>query len=360
MTNTVIVNAPFRDQKPSHESANYYPWFDWLRAVCACSVMLYHDGVLHWVHAGSFAVEVFFALSGWLIGGMLLNTEPAKLRQFYFNRAIRIWAPYYIAAALLLTLSVLREPVTGKWLEIVFYKLTFVYNLFGIPQLAEFVNSMPQKGTLSHFWSVNAEEQFYLVAPLILVTGARFFGRSVWVWILLAGLALVAESYAAIVLGVMAAVLVKRWGKWHLTPVGRSILVAIFLSGAFCLARDVCYAQIAPVTGLSIVLLLAIPAPKHRLGPLFGGMSYPLYLNHWIGVFAFNYLLQGMHDSPIRHFLSAVANIAFAMCHYWFIDRNLMARRANWFTPHRGKLVTTAAYTMMAMGLGVGFWMWHR
>ena len=352
------IAAQMNSRNTDHRSASYYPWFDWLRAACACSVMLYHDGVLHWAHAGSFAVEVFFALSGWLIGGMLLKTEPRNLGRFYFNRALRIWVPYYVAAALLLSLSVFREPVTAKWLEIVFYKLTFVYNLFGVRQLTEFVNAMPQKGTLSHFWSVNAEEQFYLVAPLILVLGAGFLGRSILVWVLLAALALLTHSYAAIALGVLAAVTVHAWGPWHLSLAGRSLVFGIFLLGAGCLAQDLAYPLIAPVTGLSIVLLLAIPAGQHRWGALFGGMSYPLYLNHWIGAFAFNYLLPGMRDTPLRHLLSASANVVLAMCLYWFIDRQLLAHRAAWFTTGRGKGVTLGAYAMIALGLGAGYAMW--
>src|SRR4051794_30350860 len=60
----------------SIESAVYYPWFDWLRLVCASIVVLQHNDAFPWPRAGSFAVVVFFALSGWLIGGILLDREP--------------------------------------------------------------------------------------------------------------------------------------------------------------------------------------------------------------------------------------------------------------------------------------------
>ncbi len=75
-----------------------------------------------------------------------------------------------------LVLSFIREPITSKWIEIVIYKILFVYNIFGTPQLADWVSAMPQKGTLSHVWSVNAEEQFYLVAPIILVLAPLWRG----------------------------------------------------------------------------------------------------------------------------------------------------------------------------------------
>lgn len=58
----------------------YYPWFDWLRLVLALLVVSSHEGILNgFREAGNFGVQVFFALSGWLIGGFLLDRGPADL-----------------------------------------------------------------------------------------------------------------------------------------------------------------------------------------------------------------------------------------------------------------------------------------
>lgn len=332
----------------------YFGWFDWLRAACACTVMLFHDRVLTWQNAGSFAVQVFFALSGWLIGAILINTRRAQLTQFFFNRAIRIWVPYYLAVFLLLLLSVLREPVTSKWLEIVFYKLTFVYNLFGTRQLAQFVSQMPQKGTLSHVWSVNAEEQFYLMAPLLLVLLARRYGRSLLLWCLIAGATWYARTYSAIVFGVISAIVVHRYGNIHLKASSRWLLLAVLFVTASLMTNDAWYSPVSPFAAMAIVLLLAVPSPQTPLGKIMGGMSYPLYLNHWIGGFAFSYLMPTIRDSILRHALSAITNIALAIGLYWFIDRQLLARRSGWFTATGGTVVTAFAYGIIALGVGVG------
>ena len=335
----------------------YYPWHDWLRAICACSVMLYHDSALRWAHTGQFAVDVFFALSGWLIAGILLNSDKADLTRFYFNRAIRIWIPYYIAVLFLLILSIAREPVTAKWIEIVIYKLTFVYNLFGLPQLAEFHKAMPQQGTLSHVWSVNSKEQFYLLAPLLLVLSSKFLGRSFLVWFCLAAVAWITNTYAAIVFGVTAAVCAHRYGAIHLTSLGRTTVIMVCITLLTLLALDVNYSSVAPFAAISIVLMLSIPGRQHSFGKIFGGMSYPLYLNHWVGVFAFNYLMPGMRDSLLRQGLAAIANVGFAILLYWFIDRKLLEVRSDWYTPTRGKWVTICAYLMVMVGLVYGFFM---
>ena len=349
----------------SIESATYYPWFDWLRAVCASVVVLHHAGALKfWSQSGNFAVVVFFALSGWLIGGILLDTKPGGLPRFYFNRAVRIWIPYYLALALLLALSILREPVTAKWLEIVSYQVSFVYNLFGTRQLAEFGNAMPQQGTFSHSWSVNAEEQFYLVAPILLVLGARHIGRSRAVWGVLAVAALaLAPLYAAIVLGVLAAIMTRCHGAIHRTRAGRWTLLTVLTLGAAGLAvAPDHYQVIAPFPALSIVLLLAAPGPQHAGGVLFGGMSYPLYLNHWIAIYAVNAVHK--HGLPIgsallRQVLVLAVAIALACAMYWWIDRPILKRRGAWFTARRGLVLTVSAYAMVGAGLVLGAALWR-
>jgi peptidoglycan/LPS O-acetylase OafA/YrhL len=335
----------------------YFPWFDWLRAACACLVMWYHGHVLPWGQSGNFGVQVFFALSGWLIGGILLKSGPRDLTRFYFNRAVRIWAPYYLAAALLLTLSVMREPVTPKWIEIVIYKLTFVYNLFGVPQLAQFHDAMPQKGTLSHFWSVNVEEQFYLLSPAVLVLLARRGGRSPVLWFALALVGL-ACGLGAIMLGVFAATLVHRHGPLHRHPKARLALLVGLLACVALLAADFHYDLVAPFTGLFIVLLLAVPGKRSPLAAVFGGMSYPLYLNHWIGIFAANALLArfagGHAPVLVAAVLQAAIDIPLAVALYWYVDRRLLALRAGWYTPRRGVAVTVLAYAIIVVGLAFG------
>ena len=103
--------------------------------------------------------------------------------------------------------------ITKKWLEIVFYDFTSVFNLFGLPQIRQYQWAMPLDGTGGHFWSVNAEEQFYLLAPLVLVLLPSRHGRRVITWIVIALVAWVSRCYASIAFGVLAAVVAESlWG----------------------------------------------------------------------------------------------------------------------------------------------------
>jgi peptidoglycan/LPS O-acetylase OafA/YrhL len=342
---------------------DYYSGFDYLRGILALTVVLGHEGVIAWSDSPNFAVQVFFALSGWLIGSILLRMSPHDLPRFYFNRAIRIWIPYYIAVALLVAASLLHDPLTGKWFEFVVYDLSFVYNLFGPPQLAQHIHEMPLQGTANHFWSVNAEEQFYLIAPLLLVLAAAKVGRSMHAWAAIAiivwALAIYAghkAGYPSIVLGVLASIVVGRYGPIHLQPLGRFFLILSTALSALGIALGFDYVLLAPLCAISIVLLLAVKSPQTRLGEIVGGMSYPLYLNHWIGVFIGHTLLRpfGLRDSAVRILFSTLLAISIAVAHYWFIERRILAQRGRLFSPQRGFVITCTAYILIFAGLLFG------
>ncbi len=318
--------------------------------------MLKHDGLIPWEHAGNFAVQVFFAMSGWLIGGILIHLKPADLPRFYFNRAVRIWIPYYIGFGLLIAASLLRDPVTAKWLEIVFYKLSFVYNVFGTQQLAEHVNAMPLRGTGSHFWSVNAEEQFYLLAPLLLVLVRREWARGIGVWFAIAVVAWISHIYASIVFGVLAAVAVHRYGEFHLKKPVQAVLIVMLFGSAAGLITKLEYDLMAPIASIAIVLLLAQRGVQDRIGAIVGGMSYQLYLNHWIGFFVAHAVFKpfGMRDSAAAHVLSFCLNVSLAVAMYWYIDRRMLAARGQMYTEARGQLIVRLAYGMVAIGVIAG------
>lgn len=329
---------------------SYYPYFDWLRATLAIVVMVHHDKMIPWQHTGSLAVQVFFALSGWLIGGLLLNTRAPELPRFFFNRAVRIWAPYYLALGLVIAASVVREPVTAKWLEFVALKATFVYNIFGTTQIATAGKSMPLWGTANHFWSVNAEEQFYLLAPILLVLAP--FGRSILLWAAIAVAAWASNTYASIIFGVFAAIIVQQHPGLHLRH-RLPIFAACAVSG---LAMPFAYEMAVAPFSICVVLLLAQTGEKTTLGTIAGGMSYPLYLNHWLGVFIGNALLGrfGLKDSPARMAFAIVLNIAIAVALYWWVDRKLLAKRGAVFTQGRGALAMLTGYGLICTGMAFG------
>jgi peptidoglycan/LPS O-acetylase OafA/YrhL len=343
--------------------ANYYPWFDWLRLSLAIVVMLSHMGLIPiWPQAGNFAVQVFFAMSGWLVGGMLVTLPRRELQRFYYNRALRIWCPYFLALGLLLAASLLRDHVTHKWMEFVFYKLTFVYNLFGQRQVPLHRLDMPLGGTGNHFWSVNAEEQFYLIAPLLLVLVPRRWGRNVFVWLALAVVAWACNAYASIVFGVLAALVAKTYGPFHERYRSR-VAAAIVMIGAMAgMLVGLNYDLMAPICAVALMLLLAIDGKQHRGGALAGGMSYPLYLNSWVPAFVVTAACRrfGVTDAFFGYTTIIVLNLAFAAFLYWQVDRRVLANRRWLYTPRRARLTMAFGYGAVTLGVLVGAILYRR
>jgi peptidoglycan/LPS O-acetylase OafA/YrhL len=341
------------DSKSTKLSAGY-PIFDWLRFFLASVVALGHAGlILHSEILGNLAVQVFFSLSGWLIGGILLNSRFKELPRFYFNRATRIWLPYFFAVGALYGLSFLREPVTARWLEFLYYDLTFTHNWFSLrPDAALALSEMPLKGTGNGFWSISVEEQFYLVAPLTIV--AVKFGRSPLLWIFISAILWLFQftDFASISLGVLAATIQGMRGAFHLRRPVIATLAGICVTSLLALST-LSYALGAPAFAISVVLLCARPGSRHSIGRFVGAISYPVYLNHWMGAFIVNGIskrIEWLAEPSTGIFSYALGVIAGALA-YLLVDRTVMAERDRLYSSLAGKILAAVAYALVALGI---------
>jgi peptidoglycan/LPS O-acetylase OafA/YrhL len=82
-------------------------------------------------------------------------------------------------------------------------------------------------------------------------------------------------------------------------------------------------------------------------------MSYPFYLNHWIGVFCAHALLEpfGLRETAISKALALALNLLVAAILYSFMDMSIRKYRASWFSHQRGIGSTFAAYSLLIVGL---------
>ena len=335
-----------------------YPLFDWLRFGLASIVALSHFGVVTWIHAGDLAVQVFFALSGWLIGGILVGGEPKSLPHFYYNRVTRIWLPYFAAVIALYAFSASRDPINRTWVSFLLHDLTFTKNWFtrwpysGIP-----LDRMPLGGTGTHFWSLSVEEQFYLAAPLVMY--ATRFGRSpiVWAALTFALLLFGQTDFASIAAGVSAASIRRRVGDWHLAQLSVAGAGFAFATTLALMVADFGYGYVAPIFSIATILLCAREGRRLSLGVFLGGVSYPLYLNHWMGGYIAHAITRHIFPGlkPMDGYLAYALGLALGAVAFLAIDRNVMARRRDWYRRQVGVACGIAAYALLALGLLIGF-----
>jgi peptidoglycan/LPS O-acetylase OafA/YrhL len=154
--------------------------FDGLRALAVIAVFFSHK-TPNWAgSSGFFGVTLFFALSGFLIIGILYQERLAieakrksvgtACRAFLVRRSLRIFPIYYLTLALLAFL-VLSDISRIDWDPI-----GHIFHIFYLSNV--WIGSIQGKfiGQYSHLWSLSIEEQFYLIAsPLLLFSPARMY-----------------------------------------------------------------------------------------------------------------------------------------------------------------------------------------
>jgi len=182
------------------------PELDGLRGCAILFVLIFHyisqEGVLppgsfgdrleRLVIMGWTGVDLFFVLSGFLIGGILIaaRSSPSYFTTFYIRRFFRIVPIYYLWTFLYVALiglagttitrlsnSGVRPPLDlGIFSYFVFLQNLVPVTLFGLAG-----------AWFGHFWSLAVEEQFYLVAPAVV----RFTAPRVLKWVLVVVIVLV-------------------------------------------------------------------------------------------------------------------------------------------------------------------------
>jgi len=256
------------------------------------------------------ALDLFFVLSGFLIGGILMDAResPSYFKTFYARRFFRI-VPVYFAWVLLYILVVgfaadeivklsnsgMRPPLNFSiWSHFLFLQNSFNFYFYGLAG-----------AWFGHLWSLAVEEQFYLVAPLVV----RVIPPRHLKWILGAVviLAICVRIYFrfflhmplnvittrtvcrmdALAMGMLAAIVVrsesaKHWLETHL---GRLRALLAFLVVGVLLFSFFSYGSITPsmqsigftwmAAFYAVILLLAV---QNRSGWLAGFLRTPLLL----------------------------------------------------------------------------------
>jgi peptidoglycan/LPS O-acetylase OafA/YrhL len=261
--------------------------------------------------AGIDGVELFFCLSGFLIGGLLLDIErrgasPAAIKTFLVRRWMRTLPLYYLVLIALLLVPQLDPSIHQR-----------VWSYALLVQNA--VTPMPHSGWFGPTWSLTIEEWSYLALPLLAFVAFRRARRPV----LMAALVLIAIGIVArliiglaghvvtladwdalirkivvvradaVAYGVLAAVFVRsfdarRW-KYHLLAAGILLIgvVVILTVHVELLPGPFGWFVLFPLRGVGFALLMPwltdAPAPRVFAAPVrfVARISYCLYLVHW-------------------------------------------------------------------------------
>jgi peptidoglycan/LPS O-acetylase OafA/YrhL len=335
---TGVENPRVAASPISFPSAKRIPELDGLRGLAILLVLIWHFGYdanfaggHRWLHRLMDAswltwsgVDLFFVLSGFLIGGILLDARgsPNYFKAFYVRRIFRI-IPIYAAIVgifyLCLIASLPSRHAGSEWLfgpTVPWYAYaTFTQNFryaVGEPNLAYWLGAT---------WSLAVEEQFYLVLPAVIwfvpaprlpyvLGGAILAAPALQLFLdlkyrdgMIASFSLMPCRADGLLLGVMAGLLVRHQPFWEALKSWRHWLVSVWIVLLAGLPVFMVFKQADPLHSFWMstlgfswlalfylgLLLLGLIYSGGRLGRILrnswlkklGTISYGIYLLHW-------------------------------------------------------------------------------
>lgn len=285
----------------------HLPSLDGLRAIAVLLVLWQHvplhtEGYPLWleqarwlVNPGNLGVELFFALSGFLITRILLAERRAghQVRWFLLRRMLRIFPIYYL---LLMVMAFWRPADELAWCAL------YVSNFADV--FAPAAGPKP----LGHTWSLCVEEHFYLLWPLAVAFGGPEKARRLLTWFVIP-----VAVFGAVAVGVTLEQRAAEFAVERLSPF-RFLTLACGALLAFAEPR-VCATATRPRDSGIVTTALAIALHPHvwfLFVPFFwlGATSWPFGLAPacWradsallcVGILTWTLTPRGVWLSPAR------------------------------------------------------------
>jgi peptidoglycan/LPS O-acetylase OafA/YrhL len=193
---------------------------DGLRALAVLFVFGFHVDMSRF-RGGFLGVDIFFALSGYLITMLLLREFRANdriwLKGFYMRRFLRLMPA--VAVLIVVAVPVAKLEHIGSALHDGLATLLYLMDVFG-------VRSSDHGGALAHTWSLAVEEQFYLVWPALLVIGLR---RRIRMELVIIGIAISGMATSLLLADRSGMSSAYRTPFPHIPVLGAGILLALAL-----------------------------------------------------------------------------------------------------------------------------------
>ena len=341
----------------------YRPDIDALRGIAVLAVIVYHLNE-SWLPGGFVGVDIFFAISGYVVMGSLLSRRVESLGDFlsgFYARRIKRLLPNLLCMVLLTALgvAVIVPPDQSRAIFTSAVKALYGWsNNYFFFKADNYFAIDTAYNPFAHTWSLGVEEQFYLVFPFLLLLFGFVRGRNVFFPLLGFAIASLILSAVTSAQAPMAAFFLMPCRFWEMAagsllvlaqargwfssfahnPSLRRlrVLLGFGLIGWSLMTTSAyqgfpfpgCLPAIAGtclvIEGLSAADLFRLPAPATHLskGLVFCGvLSYSLYLWHW-PVITFLRWTVGF-DHPWTYAVAVVLIAGLALLAFGLLEKPL-------------------------------------
>jgi peptidoglycan/LPS O-acetylase OafA/YrhL len=304
----------------------YRPALDGVRTLCIAFTLMNHIKGSPTYVSFNFGVDIFFALSGWLITWLLLGDGPSEnttLARFYIRRFFRIAPLYYVAIVIYALAGWLAK--LPNHVDTLLLSFNPEYR-FGIPNII-----------MGHAWTLGIEEKFYILWQFLLAyLGSK--ARTAWVMAAIGAMLILALSgfephivrgYVGLGSGATLALAARRHPsvmafltKPYVAEVAAVAVLAFFCTSflfSSAWASNVLISMSAsflvgslwlrPEGGLSKALSV-------RPLPFLGTLTYAIYLFHQLGLNAAEIMVAKAGLAPVPLLIFVVA-YALSICVAW-------------------------------------------
>ncbi|SEM41823.1 Peptidoglycan/LPS O-acetylase OafA/YrhL, contains acyltransferase and SGNH-hydrolase domains [Roseovarius tolerans] len=334
----------------------YRPEIDGLRAIAVLSVVLYHFG-LPGIAGGFVGVDVFFVISGFLIGGILWDdireTGRIRLARFYLRRIRRLAPAYFAMAGVTLVMGwLILLPFEFREFGKSLIAATVYLSNIHFHREAGYFDGLSEEKPLLHTWSLAVEEQFYIVLPFLMLVLLRLRAS---VPVILGGIAVLslvaciwltrgmpqATFYLfpfrawELLAGVLLTIAGREGGwRYALHPALSWAGLALILGSVLFIRAEGFpgWQALGPVLGTVLILLNGREAnPVNRAlahpGPVFIGLiSYSLYLWHW-PVFVLSSYWRGGYGGPVEAVGWLALAVVISVLSWRYVERPVRRMR---------------------------------
>ena len=357
--------------------AEIFPEVQFLRAIAVSLVVISHSRLALW-SGGFVGVDMFFVVSGYVIGLSLINerlrTSTNSLKLFFQRRFFRIFPPLaaVIVGSSIYAYFILSFDKSQDYFVQQARAALFSYsNFFFIFHKMDYFLQNGNYIFFLHTWSLGIEEQFYLLIPILIWIVSRFVGNSdhfkhfrVWNRVF-ATLAVISFLTSLVLkfnivhvgttefrqLFVFYSPVTRAWEfligillalQWNRNRERTQKRIAgrwkfVFLAGLLFLQAGILlsshrgllsqFGSSSATAVVTAILIFALPRLaiqqnrfiNHRVIQLVGNASYSIYLWHWIAVSISEDIFHPLHTYQTVFLLGL--SLVPAFLSYQFIEK---------------------------------------